>query len=107
MVTLLHLSNKMYIGQGIVQSLFVKFMGAMLPTLPSTTWYGICEEDTIWLWSHASLDARLLRKRAQNIKIMDSNPLDQFHHNEKKVIVKAKKHTNLEWNRLQVTLQDT
>jgi hypothetical protein len=47
MVTLLHLSNKMYIGQGIVQSLFVKFMGAMLPTLPSTTWYGICEEDTI------------------------------------------------------------
>ncbi len=104
MVTFPHLSNKMYIGQGIVQSLFVKFMGAMWPTLPSTTWYGIFEEDTMWLWSQASLDAHLLMRRAQSIKIMENNPLAQFRCNEQKVIVKAKKHTNLEWNTLQIIL---
>jgi hypothetical protein len=36
-----------------------------------------------------------------------NNPLAQFWHNEQKVIVKAKRHTFLEWDRLQVDLQYT
>jgi hypothetical protein len=43
-------------------------------------------------------------RRAQSIKIMENNPLAQFRCNEQKVIVKAKKHTNLEWNTLQIIL---
>jgi hypothetical protein len=36
-----------------------------------------------------------------------SNPLAQFHRNEQEAIAKAKKHTFLEWDRLQVDLQYT
>jgi hypothetical protein len=36
-----------------------------------------------------------------------SNPLVWFHHNEQKVITKAKRHALLEWDKLQVDLQYT
>jgi hypothetical protein len=109
-----HLSYKVYIGQGIVQSLIVRFMGAMWPTLPNTTWYGICKRNIMWLWSCASLDNHLFRRRAQGNKITwpwmcgswatlwpDSIAMS------KKQLLGLGRHTNLEWNRLQVTLQDT
>jgi hypothetical protein len=36
-----------------------------------------------------------------------SNPLAQYRCNEQKVITRAKKHTNLEWDRLQVVVRNT
>ncbi len=36
---------------------------------------------------------------AMNVQVLN-NLLARFHHNEQKVIVKAKKHTFLEWGRL-------
>jgi len=41
-----------------------------------------------------------------NVQVLN-NPLAQFCHNEHKVIVRAKRHTNLEWDNLQVDLQYT
>jgi hypothetical protein len=43
---------------------------------------------------------------SMNAQVLN-NPLAQFWHNEQKVIVKAKRHTFLEWDRLQVDLQYT
>jgi hypothetical protein len=43
---------------------------------------------------HTLMNARVL-----------NNPLAQFHCNEQKVIARAKRHTFLEWDRLQVDLQ--
>jgi hypothetical protein len=36
-----------------------------------------------------------------------NNPLARLHHNEHKPIARVRRHTNLEWDRLQVTLQNT
>jgi hypothetical protein len=36
-----------------------------------------------------------------------SNPFTWFHHNGQKVIAKARRHTFLEWDRLEVDLQYT
>jgi hypothetical protein len=38
-----------------------------------------------------------------NVQVL-SNPLAQFHYNEQKAIARAKSHTLLEWDRLQVDL---
>jgi len=38
-----------------------------------------------------------------NVQIL-SNPLTPFYHNEQKVIAKARKHVNLEWDRLHIVL---
>ncbi len=43
---------------------------------------------------------------AMNVRVLN-NPLVWFHRNEQKVIVKAKRHTFLEWDKLQVDLQYT
>ncbi len=43
---------------------------------------------------------------AMNVQVLN-NPLAQFCHNEHKAIARAKKHTKLEWDRLQVTVQNT
>jgi hypothetical protein len=43
---------------------------------------------------------------AMNAHVLN-NLLAWFYHNEQKVIAKAKKHTNLEWDRFQVDLQYT
>jgi hypothetical protein len=41
-----------------------------------------------------------------NVQVL-SNPLARFHHNKKKATMRAKEHTNLEWDRLQVAMGDT
>ncbi len=43
---------------------------------------------------------------AMNVQVL-SNPLTWFYCNEQKAITKARRHTNLERDRLQVALQDT
>jgi hypothetical protein len=61
----------------------------------------------MWLWSLASLnDLRHQDHVAMNVWVLN-NPLVRFHHNEQKAIAKVKKHTNLEWDRPQVVLQNT
>jgi hypothetical protein len=40
---------------------------------------------------------------AMNVQVLN-NPLTQFHHNEQKAIVKARRHANLEWDRFKVVL---
>jgi len=59
-----------YIRQGVVPSLFVRLINAMWPTLRNPTWYTICKYVSMLLWSLASPDAHLLRKKAQGIKTM-------------------------------------
>jgi hypothetical protein len=43
---------------------------------------------------------------AMNVWVLN-NPLARFHHNEQKAIARVNKHTNLEWDRPQVVLQNT
>ncbi len=105
----LRLPQKVSIGQGTCPNLLIGLMGVMHLIQPNTIWYDICKHATMWLWNRPSIREEGMRVQdhvAMNAWVLN-NPLVRFHCNEEKAIVRAKRCTFLEWDRLQSDLQYT
>ncbi len=108
------LPYKVYIGQGMVPSLFLGLINAMWPTPPNTTWYTICRHVTMLFWSSISPNAHLCRRTAWGIKTMWPwmhkfwiTQWFDFTATNKRQLLGSKRHVNLKWGKLHVVMGDT
>jgi hypothetical protein len=95
------------VGQRMGPNSLAWLMGAMYSILPSITWYNIYGVHHNMTMEPSKFICPFIREeglRHQDHLVMNaqvlSNLLAQFCRNEHTAIARAKKHTNLEWDRI-------